>query len=497
MPNADNAHLLPGRAPPERGDWGAAVLLSPWLWAAALTLGFYQAIDHVPVHRQFFERYFQAHWILYAEVASFFMGVAILGRKLLCLINENRALAMGYLDGHAVEPAATPLDRARAVWEAILRGPRSLARTRLVERCRHACEFLAARESSDGLDDHLRYRADAAAEALSASYAFVRTITWAIPILGFLGTVIGITMALANISIEGDRLAASLGDVTVGLGVAFDTTALALSLSLVLVFATFMVERAELHVLAAVEEFAAARLTPSLTRDASGSAPLADAQIRAADHLLKRTAELVAWQTGVWQQALEKMRAAWVETAEEQKAQFAAALAQGMNATLIEHNQQLVASREEFLAGMRTVAGELARAASGFEATLERQQARFTEQVTTISARLGGLLSELREEHRHQATALAGALAEAVRGWQADLSAATSAVHSQMQELRHQAELLRGITEQERELVRLQTALEHNLQSVRAVEAFDESIQNLNAAVHLLTTRAKGLAAAA
>ena len=45
------------------------------------------------------------------------------------------------------------------------------------------------------------------------------------------------------------------------------------------------------------------------------------------------------------------------------------------------------------------------------------------------------------------------------------------------------------------ELVRLQSALTHNLQSVRAVEAFEESIHSLNAAVHMLTIRAKAHAA--
>ena len=35
----------------------------------------------------------------------------------------------------------------------------------------------------------------------------------------------------------------------------------------------------------------------------------------------------------------------------------------------------------------------------------------------------------------------------------------------------------------------------HNLQTVRAVEAFEESIHSLNAAVHMLTIRAKAHAA--
>ena len=65
--------------------------------------------------------------------------------------------------------------------------------------------------------------ADQAAERLHESYSLVRTITWAVPILGFLGTVVGITMAIANVTPE--QLDTSLGEVTDGLAVAFDTTA--------------------------------------------------------------------------------------------------------------------------------------------------------------------------------------------------------------------------------------------------------------------------------
>jgi hypothetical protein len=81
------------------------------------------------------------------------------------------------------------------------------------------------------------------ADRTHESYGFVRTISWAIPIIGFLGTVMGITVAIANITPE--QLDTSIGAVTGGLALAFDTTALSLTLSLVIVFAYFVVERAD------------------------------------------------------------------------------------------------------------------------------------------------------------------------------------------------------------------------------------------------------------
>jgi hypothetical protein len=83
----------------------------------------------------------------------------------------------------------------------------------------------------------------------------------------------------------------------------------------------------------------------------------------------------------------------------------------------------------------------------------------------------------------------------AVRGWQEELARTTAAVTAQIHELQRQSELLHHVAGQDDELVRLQTTLTHNLQSVRAMEAFEESIHSLNAAVHLLTMRTKAHAA--
>ncbi|MEZ6065507.1 MAG: MotA/TolQ/ExbB proton channel family protein [Planctomycetaceae bacterium] len=84
------------------------------------------------------------------------------------------------------------------------------------------------------------------------SYSLLQTITWAVPIVGFLGTVMGITLAIANVTPE--QLDTSLPEVTGGLAVAFDTTAVALSESILLVFGYFYVKRSELRLLGDIEE---------------------------------------------------------------------------------------------------------------------------------------------------------------------------------------------------------------------------------------------------
>ena len=69
----------------------------------------------------------------------------------------------------------------------------------LPQRLKAALEGVCRKGSGDGLEDDLRFLSDIDAGRAHASHAMVRIIIWAIPILGFLGTVIGITMAIAGL----------------------------------------------------------------------------------------------------------------------------------------------------------------------------------------------------------------------------------------------------------------------------------------------------------
>src|SRR5207245_2533892 len=129
--------------------------------------------------------------------------------------------------------------------------PRRLQNTLIVKRAAAVLDFLCSRGSAAELDDHLRTLADNDAVTLEGSYALTRFLTWAIPILGFLGTVLGITGAISGVTPE--VLEQSLGTVTDGLALAFDATALALALTMLTMFLSFIVERTEQGVLEAVD----------------------------------------------------------------------------------------------------------------------------------------------------------------------------------------------------------------------------------------------------
>ena len=76
---------------------------------------------------------------------------------------------------------------------------------------------------------------DTEADRLDSELSMVRYITWAIPSIGFIGTVRGIGTALGNTH---EAVAGNIAAVTASLGVAFNSTFIALLISIVIMFLT-------------------------------------------------------------------------------------------------------------------------------------------------------------------------------------------------------------------------------------------------------------------
>jgi biopolymer transport protein ExbB/TolQ len=101
----------------------------------------------------------------------------------------------------------------------------------------------------------------AEAERLDSELSMVRYIAWAIPAIGFIGTVRGIGDALAEAhkAVTGD-----ISGVTEGLGVAFNSTLVALLLSLVLMFLLHNLQLAQERLVQDAETYLDNRLLRNL-----------------------------------------------------------------------------------------------------------------------------------------------------------------------------------------------------------------------------------------
>lgn len=113
--------------------------------------------------------------------------------------------------------------------------------------------------------------------ASESSYSFPRILVWAIPLLGFIGTVLGISQAVNGFSgfldsaSEVDQIRDGIGTVTSGLAVAFDTTLLALLLSVVVMIPLVLVERLESQLLLQIDIFINDKLLPRFREKKSKS----------------------------------------------------------------------------------------------------------------------------------------------------------------------------------------------------------------------------------
>jgi biopolymer transport protein ExbB/TolQ len=83
---------------------------------------------------------------------------------------------------------------------------------------------------------------EAEADRLDSELSMLRYVAWAIPAIGFIGTVRGIGDALgeAHKAVSGD-----VSGVTAGLGVAFNSTLIALLISIVIMFLLHQLQLAQ------------------------------------------------------------------------------------------------------------------------------------------------------------------------------------------------------------------------------------------------------------
>ena len=204
----------------------------PLLWGLAAGFLFCAAVQQGPLHTPFLLRYTQSHWILQVEVLLFCGAMAVLVARFMDTARQRRHLrqyvAVGQIT-HRIE--GRPDDYL----------PRRVHNT--AQWVRHC--------SPDQLSGRLAELSDRDAQQAAAGYGLIRLVVWAIPIFGFLGTVIGITLAIAQLN--GNALEESMPQVTAGLGVAFDTTAVALSLSMLLKFTQFFASRQDTTLLAQID----------------------------------------------------------------------------------------------------------------------------------------------------------------------------------------------------------------------------------------------------
>lgn len=403
------------------------ILRLPLFWGGLLFLAFYALIDQGVLGGGFVQRYFASHPVEYLAASLFFVGLSALGIKVLGLFVQRLNLSRVTLG--PIPPEGQSALEADTLLAGLGRFPDAWQEGYLPARLRDALQFVRRRGSADALLPHLRHLAEADAERMHISYALVRIIVWAIPILGFLGTVIGITLAVAKLSPE--ALEQSLPEVTTGLGVAFDTTALALGLSIVLMFAKFFVERMELGLLESVDRRTTDELVGRFHEPGTNTDPQIAYMQRLTERVIHACEQLVKRQTKLWKSTVDDAQQRWNQWSTRAGEDIQQALAHAVARSLEQHAERLVEAEESLAA---------------------RSQAHLAQ--------------------------LAGSLEQSVKG----------SVQLQA-ELVRQGEVLRQIVGATAHLNQLESALNKNLAALSGARNFEETVTSLAAAIQLLSSR--------
>lgn len=404
-----------------------AIVRSPLIWGALATLGFYVLI-HAGIWRgEFALRYFAGHWVEYIETAMFFVGLAELVLKGL-----NIAWQRAGLNGTTLSETAAGSDSVGVARTLLAPLQANADRARSAYLPRRLCEALDSivrNGSADKLDEELKYLSDVDATRAHSANALVRIIIWAIPILGFLGTVIGITLAIASLSPQ--ALEDSLPVVTGGLGVAFDTTALALGLSMVLMFGQYFVDKLEGRLLAEVDERAANLLAGRFEQALASTDPNVASVRRMCEAVVKATERISQQQADMWRATIDAAHERWSQLCESSERQIQAALSGALSD------------------GLKSFAQELATAA---ETSADRNRRQWTQ-------------------------------------LQASLNESTAHLGAQQAELARQGQVLLQVVEATGQVTRLENTLNENLAALASAQHFEEAMVSLSATLNLLNAR--------
>ncbi|MGL5097219.1 MAG: hypothetical protein ACRDD1_16655, partial [Planctomycetia bacterium] len=196
---------------------------------AALTLTFYTLVGQPWFQETPLNAYTTGHWVEYAAVGLFCWGFADLCLKRLDLLREWTSLRYEWLPASFLG-GPQPVTAAVELFGGVQKPNHPLAGTYMQQRLRAALLYVRERRSSDGLDQHLQYLAQVAAQRAGERLASVRVLAWSVLILGFLGATVGAAEAVEQFTPE-----RSWGTAVADLGSAFDAAALSLMLSLGLV----------------------------------------------------------------------------------------------------------------------------------------------------------------------------------------------------------------------------------------------------------------------
>ena len=225
-------------------------------------------LQRLPQARWFTAMFLERGFTPYPTILLFCWALAILFLKSRKLRLQTRALDL----------SAVPQDpdfvlnreSAKAVLTRIHSLVDSASHFLLLNRIERALSNLKNIGQISDVASILRNQADYDEEQISSSYSMVHSFLWAIPVLGFIGTVLGLRQAIGALGLTlqagGDinAIRQSLQAVTAGLATKFETTLVALICAVVIQLLSAFMQSLESEFLDACNDYCHAHVTSKL-----------------------------------------------------------------------------------------------------------------------------------------------------------------------------------------------------------------------------------------
>lgn len=406
-----------------------ATIAGPLLLGSLVSAAFFWMMYRGPLNYPILHRYFAGHPVCIVETVFFFVGLVALIQKLVEVGGQYSSLSAISLGDST---PGQPTSRATDLLDSLASLSDSVRNSYLGRRFHDALESIERQGTADSLDAELKYLADLDVARQQDSYSLVRIIVWATPMLGFLGTVIGITQALGDLAKQDmANLQGAMQGLLSGLYVAFDTTAIALSFSMLLMFIQFFIDRMETQVLSTVDQRVAHDLLGRFEVIGTSSDPQIQQIQRMVQVMLQSSEQLVERQTQIWQTTIGAAHQHWERLSHGTGAQIQSALTAALDSSLQNHASTL---------------GKVEQAAAA------QFQQRFEQ-------------------------------------WQSILLENARLMQAQQQELTRQGEIMAQVVRAAGDVTQLEHALNNNLNALAGSKNFEDTVMSLSAAIHLLNTK--------
>jgi biopolymer transport protein ExbB/TolQ len=231
------------------------IFQSALLWGGLLSVGFYLSLGFAEkwVNPWLF-RALTDRWESYLCVSLFLVGVASLTIRAIDILLQSSVLLKSNGESPQVgEESDSDEPVLMATPDLLLEELKKTNATgsHFYRRLNAAWQMADRDVAANSLDRHLQEAAATDREQMDRHYDLTRFLTWALPAVGSLATVLGIAAAISQLNATTSE--ELIKGVTAGLSVAFDTFALSLGLSIVLVLYKFVDSQCEYLLISGID----------------------------------------------------------------------------------------------------------------------------------------------------------------------------------------------------------------------------------------------------